>query len=232
LPAQPKRREPAGPEPLAERRARASGAEEQPGVSVWLVLALVIEQPSHGYEISQRYRGRFADLLPMSVPRVYGALDRLRDMGLIEPIAMKAAKSTPRQHRMRRSYRATDEGAAAYRRWVAEWMREDPQRPALLGRISSAGVLGIDAVLDVIDRYQRECMEELRALPAGSDQLESGQSSLQELTEALVVDQQSRELRARYEWAVHARDLLEAHKPQAREQRPRERDAATVQKAS
>jgi len=208
---QPDRAEREGPAPLSARQPRATGGEDRLSVPVLLVLALLIEQPSHGYEISQRYRRRFGSFMPMSVPRVYGALDRLRDAGMIEPIAQRGAKSASRQQRMRRSYRPTDDGAKAYRRWLGEQMRDDPRRPQLLDRIVSAGLLGIDALLDVIDRYQHECMEELRALPATAERLESGRASLEELTESLVLDQQRRELRARNDWAAHARQVLEAH---------------------
>jgi DNA-binding PadR family transcriptional regulator len=170
-----------------------------------------MEQPSHGYEISQRYQRRFSSFMPMSVPRVYGALDRLRDAGLIQPIAPTRAKSASKQQLMRRSYRAADDAIEAYRGWLAQQMRDDPRRPQLLGRIVSAGLLGIDALLDVIDRYQHECMEELAALPAAGDRLESGRASLEELTGSLVLDQQRRELRARNDWAAHARQVLEAY---------------------
>ncbi len=54
------------------------GVEDPWSPAVWLVLALVIEQSSHGYEISQRYQRRFGSFVSMSVPRVYAALDRLR----------------------------------------------------------------------------------------------------------------------------------------------------------
>jgi DNA-binding PadR family transcriptional regulator len=208
----PKRLRDEKPATLAAQPVRAGAVEDPRASGPWLVLALVIEQPSHGYEISQRYERRFGSFHSMSVPRVYGALDRLRDTGMIEPITLKPVKPAPRQHLMRRSYQATDAGVQAYRRWVAEQMRDDPQRPALLARIASVGVLGIDAVLDVIDCYQRECMEELRALAIDSEPLEGGGSSLEELTESLVIDQQRRELRARHDWAVHAREILEAHK--------------------
>jgi DNA-binding PadR family transcriptional regulator len=216
---QPNRHERLNSAPLAAQQLGGGGLEDSRSPAAWLVLALVIEQPSHGYEISQRYQRHFGSFLPTSVPRVYGALDRLRDAGLIEPIALKSAQPARKQHQMRRSYRATRAGVRAYQRWVAERMRDDPQRPQLLGRITSTGLLGIDAVLDVIDQYQRECMEELRALPSGSEQVESGGSSLEELTESLVIDQQRRELRARNDWAVHARQILEAHKQRASAQR-------------
>jgi DNA-binding PadR family transcriptional regulator len=198
---------------LAPPHPRVRVAEDpRSSSSPWLVLALVIEQPSHGYEISQRYERRFGSFQPMSVPRVYAALDRLRDAKMIEQIVLKPAKPASKQHLMRRSYRATRAGTQAYHAWVAERMRDDPQRPQLLGRIATAGLIGIDDVLDVIDRYQRECMEELRALPTDSERLETGRSNLEELTEYLVNDQQRRELRARHDWAVHARGILEAHK--------------------
>jgi|GEM_PF-1856579 len=213
LPAKPDRvqRESRSTKPRARKHQSPKTAEDQRTPAAWLVLALLIEQPSHGYEIKQRYERRFGSFLPMSVPRLYGALDRLRDAGMIELIAAQPAKPAGRQHLMRRSYRASDAGVEAYHRWVAERMSDDPQRLELLGRITSAGLLGIDAVLDVIDRYQRECMEQLRALPTGSDELDAGESSLEQLTDTLLADQRRRELRARNDWALYARGVLEAH---------------------
>lgn len=207
---QPNRLERASSASQAARQLRAVDDPRSP--AVWLVLALVIEQPSHGYELSQRYQRRFGAFLSMSVPRVYAALDRLRETGLIEPVALKQTQATRKQHLMRRTYRATKAGVEAYRDWVAERMKDDSQRPQLLGRIASAGLFGIDDVLNVIDRYQRECMEELTALGRASERLESGRSSLEELTESLVLDQTRRELAARIDWAAHARQVLEARK--------------------
>src|ERR1700737_4491774 len=131
---QPNRPEREGSASLTARQPRATGAEDLISPAAWWVLALLIEQPSHGYEISQRYQRRFGSFMPLSVPRVYGALDRLRDAGMIEPVATRP-KSASKQQRMRRSYRPTDEGAEAYRRWLGEKMRDDPGSPPLLGRM-------------------------------------------------------------------------------------------------
>ena len=188
---------------LAARRGLA-GADEARTPATWLVLALLIEQPSHGYEISRRYRDRFGSLLPMSVPRVYAALDRLRDEGMIEQTSLKSADASRREH-MRRSYRATRAGVRAYRDWVAERMSDDPQRPQVLGRIATAGLVGIDAVIDVIDRYDSECMEQLRALGTANARVDSASASIEELTEELMREQRRRELAARRDWAVYAR---------------------------
>ncbi|MGO9490492.1 MAG: PadR family transcriptional regulator [Solirubrobacteraceae bacterium] len=189
---------------------RARPGEETRSPVAWLVLGLLLEQPSHGYEVSQRYEDRFGSFAAMSVPRVYAALDRLRDNGLIEAVALDTARPVPKQHLMRRSYRVTAGGAAAYRAWVAERMREDPQRLQLLARIASAGGLGFDGVLDVIDRYERACLEELRALPTDAPAAAAGDLTPEQLAEMLIADQQRRELNARREWAVHARGLVQA----------------------
>ncbi len=193
------------------REARTRAAEDGRSAVGWLVLALLIERPSHGYELSQRYDERFGSFAALSVPRVYAALDRLREAGMIEPMPLETGKSVPKQHLMRRSYRATATGAASYRNWVAERMHDDPQRPQLLARIASAGWLGLDGVLDVIDRYERACVEELQALPAAEERLEAGRCGLEELTGFLVDDQRRRELKARRDWAVHARLVVLAH---------------------
>jgi DNA-binding PadR family transcriptional regulator len=189
-----------------EGRTRAS--EESRSPVGWLVLGLLLEQPSHGYELSQRYDERFGSFAAMSVPRVYAALDRLRDNGMIEPVALDTEQPVPKQHLMRRSYRVTAAGVQAYRAWVAERMREDPQRPQLLARIASAGSLGLDGVLDVIDRYERACLEELQALPAEAHRTDDEELTAEQLAEILIADQQRRELNARREWAGNARTLV------------------------
>jgi DNA-binding PadR family transcriptional regulator len=174
------------------------------------VLGLLLEQPSHGYEVSQRYEERFGSFASLSVPRVYAALDRLRDSKLIEAVVLDTAKPARKQHLMRRSYRVTAEGVKAYRSWVAERMHDDPHRPQLLARIASAGTLGLDGVLAVIDRYERTCLEDLQALRPDSEELELGTCSADEVAAFLITDQQRRELNARREWAIHARSVVQA----------------------
>lgn len=174
----------------------------------WLVFALVVERPSYGYELYRRYDERFGSFLRMTRPRVYRTLERLENTRMIEKISLDPSEARGKQERLRRTYRATGSGVKAYRHWVADRIRDDPQRVALLGRIASTGLLGIDAIGAVIDRYASECMEELgelRKLPA-FDPKES--ENIGRVAEALVLDHQRRELRAHIDWATHARQML------------------------
>jgi DNA-binding PadR family transcriptional regulator len=177
--------------------------------SVWLVLALIIEQPSHGYETYQRYEARFGGFFPTSRPALYATLGRLREAGMIEPIVLEPIGRSRKQHDSRRSYRGTRAGVHAYRRWVAERMRDDPDRPQFLGRIASTGLLGPHALMEVVDRYEDECTQAMKVLPTADPEAVHGDVS--ELVEALVLDQQRREMRASLDWAVHARRILRAH---------------------
>lgn len=180
--------------------------------ATWLVLALVIQQPSHGYEIERRYDSRFGSFLPLTTSRVYGALARLSDAGLIERIALKPEGRSRKQHKLRQSYRATRAGVQAYRQWAAERMLDDPQRIEILSRVASVGLLGFDAVVDVVDRYEQGCMQELMAIPPETERLEAGECEPEELSECLIVEQRRRELQARRDWAVYARHVLRKHR--------------------
>jgi len=193
-------------------RAESTSVDELRSPVVWLVLALVIEQPSHGYEINQRYERRFGGFLPVSSSSVYAALGRLQDAGMVEPIVLEESGRARRQHVLRRSYRATAAGARAYRRWVAERMRDDPQRPQLLGRIASTGLMGIDALLELVDRYEQECLQEAKTMPTPDHGERRGaDGGMAELAERLVAEQQRLEMRARLEWVAHARKEIRAY---------------------
>jgi DNA-binding PadR family transcriptional regulator len=191
----------------AASEAPAYAATGTLSLAAWLVLALIVERPSHGYEIYQRYERRFAGFLPKSRSSIYEVLPRLKAEGMIESIVIEPDCPAGRQHESRNSYRATRMGAQAFRGWVAEWMRDDPQRLQLRARVASVCFLGVDAVLGVIDRYESDCMLEMKALPASDPDDEH--RGVAELVESLVVDQRRREVRARIDWATRARRILQ-----------------------
>lgn len=179
---------------------------------VWLVLGLVIERPSHGYEIARRYEDRFGSFLPISGSSVYASLDRLHGAGMLEEIAVEDDEEADARSRGRRRYRATRAGVGAYRDWVAARMRDDPQRAQLLARLASASVLGVGGALDVLERFERDCLQEMKALPlCEDDPVREGRVRFTELAQWLVVSWQRTQLRAALDWAADARRMLLAY---------------------
>ena len=182
----------------------------------WTVLGLLIERPSYGYEIAQRFDRRFGDFIQASTSNIYATLDRLEREQLIEPLrAEESLETSKRQPKV--SYRATGKGASGYREWLAERLQENPQRTGLLSRLATTGVLGIEAMLDVIDRYEEQCLQVARR--AGTPHTgpkplgESEEGLLQadragELMQRLIAEEQRLSIEAQLRWIAYARSEI------------------------
>jgi DNA-binding PadR family transcriptional regulator len=179
------------------------------GTSTWCVLALLIEKPSHGYEVSQRYDMRFGSIASLSVPRVYAAIDHLNEAGLVEAARLHTpGKAVSKQELMRHSYRVTAAGRKAWQRWLVAVIREDEPHREMLARIMAAGVFGVELVLEVLARYEKACVKELKALEArGGAGRDS--ASVEQVVAELMVDQRVRTLKARRDWARDAKAALD-----------------------
>lgn len=188
-----------------EQAQSRSGASSS--VALWLVLGLLIERPSHGYELKQRYEERFFRWLPTSGSSIYNALDRLREEGLAESFEVELERAQRPRERMRHHHRATVAGVAAYRSWISELMTDGFERSELLGRIASSGMIALPELLAIVDRYAEECLQEIRALPI-ADLAGLPERSATELSEMLVLERQRRELQAQLDWSTWARRVL------------------------
>ncbi len=175
----------------------------------WAVLGLVIEKPSYGYEIGRRFMARFGDLVPASLSNIYTTLDRLVRMGLVEPTHSEPASSSGRQHKLH--YRATSEGARAYRAWLARRLRSGEQRSELLLRLLSVCLRGVRALDELLGRYEGECLEEQRALPSAPPQ-DAPDPELMPALLSRVIDAERRQmLDAQIAWVRSTRAELREH---------------------
>jgi DNA-binding PadR family transcriptional regulator len=161
------------------------------------VLALVVEQPGHRYDVWQRFDERFGSLIPVGSSRIYKAVKSLRDGGLVEEF-----RAGPN-----RGYRASALGARTHREWLAEDMRDDPLRAELLRRLLSLTVHDTTAVLDVVARYERACAAEMSAAPLppeGADG-DSAAEIVNTLREQLLAEERRVMMQARLAWSAFAR---------------------------
>jgi DNA-binding PadR family transcriptional regulator len=81
------------------------------------VLALLAERPAHGFALAQLLaeEGEVGQVWTMPRPRVYRALDDLRDAGLIEAVETRRSDRGP----ARTIFAATPAGSAALEQWLA-----------------------------------------------------------------------------------------------------------------
>lgn len=160
-----------------------------------IILALVIEKPSYGYELHERFDRRFGKFLSTSQANVYDALGRLEEDEYVEVAGRSGSRGRPRVN-----FQATAKGVEIHQSWLAERLREDPQRLELLSRLASTSLRRTDAMLSVIDRFMEECsLESCKiAIPAFEDDL---------LCE-LFTEQRRRVVAAQLEWGTYARSRI------------------------
>jgi DNA-binding PadR family transcriptional regulator len=84
----------------------------------WSILALLAEQPSHGWALAQQMSrsGEVGRVWSVGRPLVYRALEHLEASDLIEPVGNEPGLRGPN----RTVFRATEEGRQAIRQWLFE----------------------------------------------------------------------------------------------------------------
>jgi DNA-binding PadR family transcriptional regulator len=173
----------------------------------WALLGLVIERPSYGYELVQRFRRTYGETLALSsAKQLYTALDTLKLRALIEEIAAPIAKQSrrPKPH-----YRATAEGLRAYEEWLLVQIEEERQRGRLFAR--QLAMLEPEAALEVIDRYEEECLTD-------ADEISPAETAREGVANRLAEQDEQLTLEARLSWIRYAREeLAELLEERARE---------------
>jgi len=172
----------------------------------WAVLALVIERPSYGYELGQRFDRRFNGVLASSMSHVYAALDRLERDKLIAPIAVNGRSGGPRQPKLQ--YRVTPAGVRAYDEYASESMRADFPQTEVLGLLAGAVGRDVDTMLKILDEYELVCLDAATQLEVMPEEAEG--DSARALMARLVIEQRRTSSLGQLEWIDYARVQVEA----------------------
>jgi DNA-binding PadR family transcriptional regulator len=88
-------------------------------------LGLLAQHPGSGYDLLRRFEVSMANVWPATQSQLYGELNKLAGVGLIEVSHVGA--------RGRKEYRVTDAGRAALAAWIKDCSEDPPlRRPDLL----------------------------------------------------------------------------------------------------
>ncbi|HEX4435880.1 MAG TPA: PadR family transcriptional regulator [Solirubrobacteraceae bacterium] len=163
----------------------------------WAVLGLMIERPSYGYEILQRFERNYGGLLKLSSPsQIYTALDSLMDRGMIEATTETASRQ-PKLH-----YRATDEGVRLYQEHLVSQAEEERKRSSMFARELAA--LAPEAALTVLDDYEQMCLSQATRSRPGNGASEQSLT----LADRLVAEEERLAMEAKLPWIEFARRAL------------------------
>ncbi len=175
----------------------------------WTVLGLVIERPSYGWELWTRFNRLYGDVLPIgSESNVYGALDALRERGLIEEVAESRAAGAGASRQPKLHYRATAEGLEDYAAWVIAQAREHNRRSLLFARQLGALAQQPETALGILERYEQACLDDKGAKIPTTREFPS--RVVPELADRLASAYGRSVMAATFAWIDYARREFEA----------------------
>ncbi|HTA98629.1 MAG TPA: PadR family transcriptional regulator [Solirubrobacteraceae bacterium] len=173
------------------------------------VLAALVEQPAHGYELTNRLNRRMGPVLQTDPRRVYEVLEQLEKERLACSVEELAAGAP---HRPRRVFSATSLGRKTHSGWFGE------REPVLLVRADIYALIAFSdpkqapLLLAKLDEYELDCMEmQERAVEADVER-GSWRSRMLNVTRVAVSEQLQGELR----WITRVRREIEEYLVQAR----------------
>jgi DNA-binding PadR family transcriptional regulator len=170
----------------------------------WTILGLVIERPSYGLELANRFQRVYADVLPLSGDsHVYSALNMLQAREMIEIFSRTKVDRQPKPH-----YRATQLGRRNYENWLIEQIDAQSRTQELWVRQLAIFAHDPSAALQMLDRYERGYLKE--AGGAGYRPAGSGLDSREELIDGLVAEQQRVAVGGMLSWLRYAHARFEA----------------------
>jgi DNA-binding PadR family transcriptional regulator len=170
----------------------------------WALLGLVIERPSYGLELYNRFHRVYADVLPVSgESHVYAALNGLEKRELIETVPNIGVGRQPKPH-----YQATPLGVRSYEDWLVDEIDAQRRHQELWVRQLAVLARDPEAALHVLDRYERRYLK--GAGQTGYTPESSVVNSLDNLINGLVNEQRRIAVGGMLSWLRYAHARFEA----------------------
>lgn len=165
------------------------------------LLALLAEQPMHGYQLKQEFERRTGGTWPLNIGQVYTTVQRLVRDGLVEPVPQ--GETGPAEDVPVERFRLTSEGEAEASAWWSRPVeRGAPARDELAIKLALAvTVPGVD-VTTMIQAQRTETLRSLRdytRLKAGA----VGAAEGTDLAWGLVLDNLVFAAEAEVRWLDH-----------------------------
>ena len=172
----------------------------------WALLGLVIERPSYGYELATRFERAYGGALRLSsVSYAYTALQALEQRGLVEEVAGSGGGRQPKP-----TYRATDDGVAAFKEQLVAEVSEDRRRSRVSARKLTVFAREPDVALALLEEIREACLKEAVRSSRRAAELEGEFDPLSRLAARLAAEEGRLAVDAKLAWLDVAERELKA----------------------
>ena len=157
------------------------------------LLALLVQQPRHGYELKVAFEKTMGSLWPeINIGQVYTTLSRLeRDALVTSHVVDSTGERTDK-----RVYELTPAGLAALKDWLAQPSESIQIKNEFFVKLALTQVMDLEEAKDLIARQRREYLQAMRIL----DDLSANPASDANLVSSLLLEGALLYLRAGLEW--------------------------------
>ena len=167
----------------------------------YVVLGLVAERPSTGYDLAAFAEGSIAQFFPLTRSHIYSELDRLGRLGLLAATEVEAERSATK-----RLYEITEPGLDVLRAWLDDSsLPPERQRNLFLVRVFFGDRMSRERIEELLGAYEcaaRAWCDDLTELADGL--ADRPESTFRRATAMFGVEQMQAKLR----WLDRVRPLL------------------------
>jgi DNA-binding PadR family transcriptional regulator len=168
------------------------------------LLGLVLERPSHGYELGNRLIARLGETWRIEPKYVYRLLDKLEEEGLV------SSQEEPRRNKeryMRVVYHPTEQASSALDCWMETLTPREPVRLGLHAKLAVARPEDVPRLLLALRECERECSELAQLVRPSDNEVRSWTALRMDCTR----DATHGMLLAEIAWAERTRQRLETY---------------------
>jgi DNA-binding PadR family transcriptional regulator len=174
-----------------------------------MVLGLVVERPNYGYGLQQQITERLG-FLHLARSNVYQVLKRLEDDGLVAQAGQLRVRPSDTAA-PRTLYRATPEGVAAFKEWMAAPSERGVLRDEFHTKLALAGPDDLPELLVTAESQLAACVADLTALTKPSLRAaRAGTTPWPDAARMLLDDFQAQWLEGTIDWLTSTVEVIEA----------------------
>ena len=170
-----------------------------------VVLGLVLERPSYGYELGNRLDQRFPHWLPTGV---YDALDRLAREELVVASDRRVASPGSLRAVPRTIYRGTEAGQQFFRDWLLQPTEFNSPRQDLDVKIGLSGPEEWPSLINQISGQEVFCLNAVKKLTGASVDPVGSRLDWPQASVMLQRDAEIKMLEVRIEWLQDVRTTM------------------------
>lgn len=168
------------------------------------IVAALVEQPGHGYDLTNRLNRRMGPVLQTDHRRVYEVLEQLEKEGLASSAEQRVAGAP---HRRRRVFSPTALGRQTHAAWFVQREQVQLPRADIYALVAFSEPAQAAQLLAKLEEYELDCMEMREQARETEVERASWRSRMLNVTRAAVGEQLQGELR----WITRVRREIQEY---------------------